>query len=202
MVYAFIQDVPIGEDIYRTIIDALGPDPMKGSLLHLAVRRPEGGLRYIDVWESEEDSTRAFQERIHPAVDAALGGNRPASRARSAPPGRAARYWLVAGADLVVTHELSCATPDPRWTASGCRSRRAHLPPAPATMECPSRRRTNGTSLIAELPSRQRDLRSCSPLSTRPPGSANRRRPAPSAAPRPGARPAVTRDALACLLCG
>ena len=78
MVYAYIQDVPIGEDMYRTIIDALGPDPLKGSLLHLAVRRPEGGLRYIDIWESEEDCTRAFEERIHPAVDAAFGGNRPA----------------------------------------------------------------------------------------------------------------------------
>jgi hypothetical protein len=32
------------------------------------VRRPDGGLRYIDVWESEEDCARAFDERIHPAV--------------------------------------------------------------------------------------------------------------------------------------
>jgi hypothetical protein len=78
MVYAFIQDVPIGEDMYRTILDAIGPDPLKGSLLHLAVRSPEGALQYIDVWESEEDCARAFRERIHPAVDSAFGGNRPA----------------------------------------------------------------------------------------------------------------------------
>jgi hypothetical protein len=79
MVYAFIQDVPIGEDLYRRIIDKIGPEPMAGGLLHLCVRQPDGKLRYIDVWDSEESCTRAFEERIHPAVDAAFGGNRPSS---------------------------------------------------------------------------------------------------------------------------
>jgi hypothetical protein len=68
MVYAFTQDVPIDEDTYRKIINRIGPEPIKGSLLHLAVRRPDGGLRYIDVWESEDACARAFEERIHPAV--------------------------------------------------------------------------------------------------------------------------------------
>jgi len=68
MVYAYTQDVPIDEETYGKIIDRLGPEPVKGSLLHLAVRRPDGGLRYIDVWESEELCRRAFDERIHPAV--------------------------------------------------------------------------------------------------------------------------------------
>jgi hypothetical protein len=77
MVYAFIQDVPIGDDLYRRIIDELGPEPVAGSLLHLCVRRPDGGLRYVEVWESEAACARAFDERIHPAVDAAFGGNRP-----------------------------------------------------------------------------------------------------------------------------
>jgi len=77
MVYAFIQDVPIGEELYRRIIDALGPEPLQGSLLHLCVRQPDGKLRYVDVWESEEACTRAFEDRIHPAVDAAFGGDRP-----------------------------------------------------------------------------------------------------------------------------
>jgi hypothetical protein len=75
--YAMIQDVPIGEDVYRRIIDNLGPEPLAGQLLHLCVRRPDGGLRYIDVWESEQAVARAFEERIHPAVDAAFGGRRP-----------------------------------------------------------------------------------------------------------------------------
>jgi hypothetical protein len=79
MVYAYVQDVPIGEELYRQIIDKIGPEPIPGSLLHLCVRQPDGQLRYIDVWESEQACARAFEERIHPAVDAAFGGNRPAS---------------------------------------------------------------------------------------------------------------------------
>jgi hypothetical protein len=78
MVYAFTQDVPIGAEFYWRIVDAMGPEPMAGSLLHLCVRRPDGGLRYIDVWESEEACAKAFDDRIHPAVDAAFGGTRPA----------------------------------------------------------------------------------------------------------------------------
>ncbi|MFD6452395.1 MULTISPECIES: hypothetical protein [unclassified Nocardia] len=77
MVYAYIQDVPIGEELYNRIIEGLGPEPLDGSLLHLCVRRDDGGLRYIDVWESEAHCARAFDERIHPAVDAAFAGARP-----------------------------------------------------------------------------------------------------------------------------
>jgi hypothetical protein len=76
-VYAFTQDVPIDEDRYRKIIELIGPEPMEGLLLHLCVRRPEGGLRYIEVWESQQACARVFHERIHPAVDAAFGGARP-----------------------------------------------------------------------------------------------------------------------------
>jgi len=78
MVYAYIQDVPVDERLYRRIIDEIGPEPLAGSLLHLCVRRDDGGLRYIDVWESEGACTRAFAERIHPAVTAAFEGQRPA----------------------------------------------------------------------------------------------------------------------------
>jgi len=75
--YAFIQDVPIDAETYQRIIAELGPEPLEGSVLHLCVRRAEGGLRYIDVWESEAACERAFDERIHPAVDRAFGGQRP-----------------------------------------------------------------------------------------------------------------------------
>ena len=77
MVYAFTQDVPIDSALYSRITDELGEEPMDGLLLHLCVRKPDGGLQYIDVWESEEKCGRAFDERIHPAVDAAFGGTRP-----------------------------------------------------------------------------------------------------------------------------
>jgi len=77
MVYAFIQDVPIGEQQYRSIMKNIGAEPIAGSLLHLCVREPDGRLRYIDVWESEGACALAFDERIHPAVDATFGGQRP-----------------------------------------------------------------------------------------------------------------------------
>jgi hypothetical protein len=78
-VYAFVQDVPIGTDLYWKIIDGLGGEPLSGQLLHLCLRRSDGGLRYIDVWASREACDTAFDERIHHAVDAAFGGNRPPS---------------------------------------------------------------------------------------------------------------------------
>jgi hypothetical protein len=78
MVYVFTQDVPIGEELYRRVVDELGPEPLAGQLLHLCVRRADGGLRYIDIWESEEACAKAFDDRIHHAVDAAFGGHRPA----------------------------------------------------------------------------------------------------------------------------
>lgn len=68
MPYAYTQDVPIDETLYRKIIERLGPAPLQGLILHLVVRRAEGGLRYIDVWESPQACERAFDERIHPAV--------------------------------------------------------------------------------------------------------------------------------------
>jgi hypothetical protein len=58
-------------------VENLGPEPLAGSLLHLCLRQPDGRLRYVDVWESEEACTRAFDERVHPAVDRAFGGRRP-----------------------------------------------------------------------------------------------------------------------------
>ena len=79
MVYACIQDVPLGEDLYRDIIEKIGPEPIAGSLLHPCVRDSDGHLRYIDGWESEQACDRAFEERIHPAVDAAFGGRRPSA---------------------------------------------------------------------------------------------------------------------------
>ena len=68
MPYAFTQDVPIDAGVYQRIIDGLGDEPPKGLIVHVAVERPEGGLRYIDVWESEQDWDRFAEERLHPVV--------------------------------------------------------------------------------------------------------------------------------------
>lgn len=77
MVYAYTQDVPIDFATYEQVIANLGPEPLDGCLIHLCLRRPDGGLRYVDVWESEEKCSVAFDTRIHPAVDKALAGSRP-----------------------------------------------------------------------------------------------------------------------------
>jgi len=68
MTYAFTQDVPIDAALYRRITDGLGGDPPKGLVVHLAVERPDGGLRYVDVWETEADWDRFAEERLHPVV--------------------------------------------------------------------------------------------------------------------------------------
>lgn len=68
--YAFEQQVPITEDLYRKIMERIGPEPLEGQVAHLVVRAGDGMLRYIDVWTSKECCERAFEERIHPAVSA------------------------------------------------------------------------------------------------------------------------------------
>jgi hypothetical protein len=68
MTYAFTQDVPIDAAFYGRISDGLGAEPPAGLIVHLALERPEGGLRYIDVWETEADADRFTEERLHPVV--------------------------------------------------------------------------------------------------------------------------------------
>lgn len=72
MTYAFTQDVPIDAATYGRITDGLGPEAPVGLVAHLAVEREGGGLRYIDVWESEADWQRFVDERLHPVVHALL----------------------------------------------------------------------------------------------------------------------------------
>lgn len=71
MPYAFVYDVPATEAIYRDIKAALGEDPPRGLIVHLAMKR-DNGLRYVDVWETEADWDRFRTEKVDPAVGAAL----------------------------------------------------------------------------------------------------------------------------------
>jgi hypothetical protein len=68
MAFAFTYDVPIGEDVYEKIKGGLGPEVPTGLVTHVAMRLPEGGLRYIDVWRSEAEFERFAEERLHPVV--------------------------------------------------------------------------------------------------------------------------------------
>jgi hypothetical protein len=81
MTYAFTQDVPIDATAYDKIVAELGPNPARGFIVHLAIARPEGGLRYIDVWDTEADFEKFAEERLHPVVHpmlhAVFGENMP-----------------------------------------------------------------------------------------------------------------------------
>ena len=72
MTYSFTQDVPIDADFYGRIMEVLGPDAPAGLLVHLAIERPEGGLRYVDVWEDEASAERFTEERLHPVIHGLL----------------------------------------------------------------------------------------------------------------------------------
>ncbi len=73
MPYAFTQDVLIDAAFYRRITEGLGDQVPKGLIVHIAIERPEGGLRYVDVWETEEDWNTFADERLHPVVHPLLG---------------------------------------------------------------------------------------------------------------------------------
>lgn len=67
MTYAWLQDVPINIEIYEKIRAELGDQPPEGLIVHI-VTQTERGLRYLDVWESEEACERFFDERVHPTI--------------------------------------------------------------------------------------------------------------------------------------
>lgn len=69
--YAFTQDLPITTDVYARIMEGVGPAPAAGCVVH-AVVRIDGGLRYIDIWESREACDLFLEERVHPVLQAAF----------------------------------------------------------------------------------------------------------------------------------
>ena len=68
MPYAFIQDVPADEQLYAEIRSRMGDDPPKGLISHVAVPLEEGGLRYLDVWDTAADWERFRDEVAEPIV--------------------------------------------------------------------------------------------------------------------------------------
>ena len=66
--YSFIHDAPIDAAQYARVIELIGPEPIEGLIVHLALAVPEGGLRYVDVWESEEARDAFGATRLDAAV--------------------------------------------------------------------------------------------------------------------------------------
>lgn len=60
MSYAFIQDIPADAYTYGQVRARMGDTPPAGLVSHVVIEREEG-LRFLDVWESE-DEWRAFHD--------------------------------------------------------------------------------------------------------------------------------------------
>jgi hypothetical protein len=87
MTHAFTQEVPADKAFYARIKERLGDAPPPGLVVHVAIENPDGGLRYIDVWESEEAWQTFAEERLHPIVHGLLaevfGDERPPEPSQS-----------------------------------------------------------------------------------------------------------------------
>jgi hypothetical protein len=75
---ALMLDNPEGsQEAYEQIRAKLGLEKPAGGIFHIAGPSPNGGWRVIEVWESEEEADRFFQERFFPALQT-LGISGPA----------------------------------------------------------------------------------------------------------------------------
>ncbi|MGZ4673725.1 MAG: hypothetical protein ACXWBO_00815 [Ilumatobacteraceae bacterium] len=73
MTYAFIQDVPANAEIYAMIRAKLGSTTPAGLITHVVITR-DAGLRYVDVWETEDAWIQFRDEQVEPAVTEVLAG--------------------------------------------------------------------------------------------------------------------------------
>jgi hypothetical protein len=68
---AMMVDSPEGsQEVYEQIRAQLGVEKPAGGVFHFAGPSPNGGWRVIEVWISEEDANRFYEERFMPALRA------------------------------------------------------------------------------------------------------------------------------------
>ncbi len=68
---AMLVDNPEGsQEVYEQIRAQLGAEKPAGGVFHFAGPSPNGGWRVIEVWISEEDANRFYEERFMPALRA------------------------------------------------------------------------------------------------------------------------------------
>ena len=68
---AMMVDNPEGsQEVYEQIRARLGVEKPAGGVFHLAGPSPNGGWRVIEVWISEEDANRFYEEQFMPALRA------------------------------------------------------------------------------------------------------------------------------------
>lgn len=111
MSYAQIIDVA-GEDMphYMKVMDAVGPEPVQGLIVH-AAGPTAAGIQIITIWTSRADQERFITERLHPAFATLPNPSRRRSahddRTRPPQPGDRTRGEVVTGAMAarILTHD-------------------------------------------------------------------------------------------------
>ena len=74
--YAFCQDMPgITMEDQTQLNELLAPDALAKCIAHV-VGPIDGGVRMVDVWESEEDYREFMQQHLYPAL-AKVQQNKP-----------------------------------------------------------------------------------------------------------------------------
>jgi len=73
MPYAVVIDQATTMEDYRKVLDVLGSEPPAGRLVH-AVGEYQGGLRFIDIWESRDQADAFARDRLMPAFTKVFGG--------------------------------------------------------------------------------------------------------------------------------
>jgi hypothetical protein len=72
MTYTLQYDVPGDAGTYERVKEAIGHETPDGLRLHLVVVPPGGGLRHIEVWDSQAQRDRFDRERVTPALHRVL----------------------------------------------------------------------------------------------------------------------------------
>jgi hypothetical protein len=68
---AMMVDNPEGsQEVYEQVRAQLGLEKPAGGVFHVAGPGPSGGWRVIEVWISEEDADRFYEDRFVPALRA------------------------------------------------------------------------------------------------------------------------------------
>lgn len=67
-------------DDYRKVMDVLGGDIGEGHLFHAVGETDAGGLRVVDVWESQASAEKFQAEKLFPAFVQVFGNPQPPSR--------------------------------------------------------------------------------------------------------------------------
>ena len=79
MAVLMIADVPnLSEELYAGLVGQMKPlmQQAKGFIAHSGGPSPSGGWRVVEIWESEEDGQRWFEDTVKPNLPPEIVPNR------------------------------------------------------------------------------------------------------------------------------